>query len=311
MACKLGNPFENTTFRPMESNMTRFQPQGWKSYSLIDSGNGEKLERFGNVILIRPEVTAIWPKSLSAKEWKSLAHGRFEQTDSRSGKWKKFKEIPNNWSISYDLRKSTLRFNLKLTSFKHVGIFPEQAANWQFIYDQVKGKTGAEGGAKKVLNLFAYTGGASLAANSAGANVTHVDSIKQVVNWTRENMESSNLNNIRWVVEDALTFVQREAKRGNFYDGIIMDPPSFGNTPGKGKGKWKLEDQLNDLLKSTSQVLSKEGFVVMNTYSGLANSTLETLARHYFNPAHISCGDLALHSESDQVLATGSCLRAW
>jgi len=305
MTCKLGNPDENTTFRTMESKMTRFQPLGWKSYELIDSGNGEKLERFGDVILIRPEVTAIWPKGLPQSEWKSSAHAKFEQTDARTGKWKQYKNIPTTWNIGYSMKKGTLRFNLKLTTFKHVGIFPEQATNWHFIAQQVaKREKGA-----KILNLFAYTGGASLAAKAAGADVTHVDSIKQVVNWTRENMESSKLDGIRWVVDDALTFVQREAKRGNKYHGVIMDPPSYGNAPGK--GKWKLEDQLNELLSAVSQIVHHDSFLVLNTYSGLANATLETLVTHYFKPKHIECGDLVLQSQTEQYLATGSCLRAW
>jgi 23S rRNA (cytosine1962-C5)-methyltransferase len=291
----------------MESQWQRFQPKGWDGYSLIDSGNGQKLERFGAVTVIRPEVTAIWHPALSRGEWKQAAHAEFVQDGARSGKWKTYQKVPEQWTVAYNSKPLRLNFKLQLTRFKHLGLFPEQADNWHFIHEQIQ----RIGPKAKVLNLFAYTGGASLAAKAAGAEVTHVDSIRQVVDWTRENMELSKLDGIRWVVEDALKFVQREAKRGNRYHGIIMDPPTYGIIPGKGNKKWKLEDQLYTLLETTGQLLEREHFLVLNTYSGLANSTLETLVRQTMPVQHTACGDLVLQSESGQLLPTGSCLRAW
>ncbi|MCH2197337.1 MAG: class I SAM-dependent methyltransferase [Flavobacteriales bacterium] len=290
----------------MKSAWERFEPNGWREYSLIDSGNGRKLERWGEVVTIRPEITAIWSPGLSDKEWHQLANAEFVQDGSRSGKWTRFKKCPDHWQISYPSSKGKLTFNLRFTQFKHIGVFPEQAANWEFIIDQVQRFPNP-----RVLNLFAYTGGASLAARAAGAEVTHVDSIRAVIDWTRENMESSRLTDIRWVVEDALRFVQREAKRGNTYHGVIMDPPSWGISPGKGKKKWKLEDQLVELIESTAEIVEKEYFLILNTYSGLANSTLETLIKTSFPPSNTACGDLILHSGSMRKLATGSCLRSW
>ncbi len=290
----------------MESAWQRFQPKGWDEYSLLDSGDGMKLERFGAVTVIRPEVTAIWHPALSRGEWKAQANAEFVQDGARSGHWKTYTKVPEHWTVTYDQRPLRLTFRLQLTRFKHVGLFPEQAANWHFIHQQVE----RLGQGAKVLNLFAYTGGASLAAKAAGAEVTHVDSIRQVVDWTHSNMELSKLEGIRWVVEDALKFVQREAKRGNRYHGIIMDPPTYGIVPGKGSRKWKLEDQLQNLLSSAGKLLEREHFVVLNTYSGLANSTLETMVRQAMPVANTACGDLILASDTGQLLATGSCLRA-
>jgi 23S rRNA (cytosine1962-C5)-methyltransferase len=289
----------------MERYWSRFDSR-WQNYNLIDAGDGEKLERFGSVVVRRPEITAIWPKSLSENDWRKESHATFVHRDSKSGIWQTSKDFKPNWQLAYTLNGQKLVFNLKLTAFKHVGVFPEQAANWEFIAAQIQNKPKA-----KILNLFAYTGGASLAACASGADVTHVDSIRPVVNWASENMESSKLKNIRWTVEDALTFVKREAKRGNLYDGIIMDPPSYGNGGGKNPTKWKLEDQLNDLLSEASKILSPQGFLVLNTYSGLSNSTLETLITIWFRFEKVAVGDLVLHSDTHQVLSTGSCLRGW
>ncbi|MGQ3014538.1 MAG: class I SAM-dependent methyltransferase [Flavobacteriales bacterium] len=232
-------------------------------YELIDCGGFEKLERFGEFITIRPEPQAVWDKVLSEAEWKKKAHVKFVGTSSNSGRWEKYRAMPDNWQATYRNGDLRLTFNLALTGFKHVGVFPEQSANWDFIYsrlNEMKGETPA------FLNLFAYTGGASLAAKAAGADVTHVDSIKQVVSWSRRNMESSNLDNIRWVVEDAVKFVKREKKRGKQYQGIILDPPAFGHGP-NGES-WKLEKQINELLKDVLDILDpKQGFMILNTYS--------------------------------------------
>ena len=207
----------------------------WQDYELIDSGNFEKLERFGSFILARPEPKALWDKAMSDKEWNSKAHTKFttgagfgKSGKEDSGTWTMLKKMPQQWLIGY---KGAVSFKLRLglTSFKHVGVFPEQAPNWDYISKQVcriKGLKPEGSVAPKVLNLFAYTGAASLAAKASGADVTHLDSVKQVVTWARGNMEFSKLDNIRWVVEDALKFVKREAKRGNMYQGLILDPPA-------------------------------------------------------------------------------------
>jgi 23S rRNA (cytosine1962-C5)-methyltransferase len=223
-------------------------PKNWIEYELIDSGYFEKLERFGSNILIRPEPQAVWDKHLSNQEWESMAHVKFVPQSSNSGIWKKFRNMPDQWNINYKLGDKTLTFRLGLTSFKHVGLFPEQAVNWDFINESIKGFKAKE---IKVLNLFAYTGASSLAASAAGATVTHVDSVKQVVNWARDNGTASGLENIRLIVDDAVKFVKRELRRGSKYHGIILDPPAFGHGP-EGEN-WKLERDINSLLKDVAQ----------------------------------------------------------
>ena len=231
----------------------------WKDYELIDSGRGEKLERFGKYVLRRPEPKALWAPSLSENEWRRLCHvvfrpgagfGKAGKEDS--GTWEKTRKMDDQWGIVYNGEQDPethaasdlhIALRLGLTSFKHVGVFPEQAANWEYIFRETSrlGRIAKANGlpAPKVLNLFAYTGAASLAAKAAGADVTHLDSVRQVVTWARENMERSGLDGVRWVVEDALKFAKREAKRGNVYQGIILDPPAYGHGP-DGE-KWKLD----------------------------------------------------------------------
>lgn len=243
-------------------------PAGWEDYELIDSGNFEKLERFGRWITARPEPQAIWAKSLPESEWTRLATAVFRR-DARSeerGQWVRKPAMPEQWWVAYRYGNMTLRMRMGLTSFKHVGLFPEQAENWNFIYDQVRriGKVREE--PARVLNLFAYTGGATLAARSGGAEVTHVDSVKQVVSWARENMERSGLDGVRWIVDDALRFVRREVKRGRLYDGIILDPPAYGRGP-EGE-KWVLEQHLPELLADCARLLvPRNSFLVLNLYS--------------------------------------------
>ena len=215
-------------------------------YELIDTGDFEKLERFGRYVTRRPEPQAIWRRTFSEEEWRRTADAAFLR-DARSderGEWRLSPKTPNRWTVEYAYRGMRLRMRLGLTSFKHVGIFPEQAANWNFIYDECRKLAGDSGGAK-VLNLFAYTGGATLAARAAGAEVTHVDSVKQVVTWARENMEQSGLEDVRWIVEDALKFVRREVRRGSRYRGIILDPPAYGR--GANGEKWVLEDDICEM----------------------------------------------------------------
>ena len=286
-------------------------PTHWKDYELIDSGDFEKLERFGKYITIRPEPQALWDKALSAKEWERLAHVRFVSKSSSSGEWKKFKEMPDRWAISYttqglksnveNTKHETLNFKLSLTSFKHVGVFPEQAVNWEYIYNAVSTLKTSK---PKFLNLFAYTGGASLAAKAAGADVTHVDSIKQVVSWAKENMDLSSLENIRWVVEDALKFVKREEKRGNKYNGIILDPPAFGHGP-NGE-KWKLEDNINEMIKGVLNILDEqEHFLILNAYSlGFSSLIIENVLKQKAGK-NLETGELYLAATSGNKLPLG------
>lgn len=281
--------------------MQLLTPCNWKEYELIDSGNFGKLERFGIYYTIRPEPQAVWDKQLSEKEWAKLAHVAFVQSGSNSGVWKKNKEMPDRWQISYTLPNQTkIQFKLALTAFKHVGIFPEQAVNWDFIFQTIKQ---SEIQTPRFLNLFAYTGGASLAAKAAGADVVHVDSIKQVVSWAKENMDRSNLANIRWVVEDALKFVKREVNRGNRYHGIILDPPAFGHGP-NGE-KWKLEENINEMMKNIVELLEpQKHFLILNAYSlGFSSLIIENLlAQHKKN---LSIGELYLNSKTQQKLPLG------
>lgn len=275
--------------------------QQWTEYALLDCGNQRKLERFGNVVLIRPEPAAIWPAQWSDEEWKKRAHAECRQLSNNKAEWIKFKDFNPNWIVNYPLKGKNLAFNLQLTRFKHVGLFPEHFLNWNFIYDSVK-KIGPQA---KLLNLFAYTGGASLAAKAAGADVVHVDSIKQVVSWSKTNMQTSKLKDIRWVVEDALKFVAREHKRGNKYHGVVLDPPAFG-LGAKGE-RWKLEDSINELLKHVSGVVdSKQHFVVLNTYSpGFTPLVIENLLRAHFPKSAISAKELYLQSDTSYKMPTG------
>ncbi|MCC6251695.1 MAG: class I SAM-dependent methyltransferase [Bacteroidia bacterium] len=280
-------------------------PQNFNDYELLDCGSFEKLERFGKYISIRPEPQAVWDRKWSSTEWNKRAHLRFTPTSSSSGKWSHIKESPEQWNISYQLPDaSRMIFRLGLTSFKHVGIFPEQAANWDYIFNAVKGLKKSGVANPKVLNLFAYTGGASLAASLAGADVTHVDSIKQVVTWANENAHLSQLSNIRWVVEDALKFVKREHKRGNTYHGIILDPPAFGHGP-NGE-KWKLEDHINEMVQLVLQLLGgKTHFLILNAYSlGLSSIILENLLLEKAGK-HLEIGELYLPSASGYKLPLG------
>jgi len=289
--------------------MLLLSPKNFPDYELIDCGDFEKLERFGKYITIRPEPQAVWDKALSEKEWEKKAHVKFVSRSSSSGEWKKLKEMPDRWNVVYQIsnpesriskdESRSIKFRLALTSFKHVGIFPEQAVNWDYIAESVSMmKTSPP----KVLNLFAYTGGASLAAKAAGADITHLDSIKQVVSWARENMELSGLTDIRWIVEDALTFVKREVKRGKKYQGIILDPPAYGH--GNEGQKWKLEDMINEMMKLVLELLDeKEHFLILNTYSlGFSSLIIENLLSGIKG---VETGELFLNATSGCKLPLG------
>lgn len=286
-----------------EFSMELLCPKNWNDYELIDSGNFEKLERFGQFITIRPEPQAVWDKSMQPAEWEKTAHVKFIAQSSNSGIWKKFKTMPDQWDIKYKLDNTFLTFRLSLTSFKHVGLFPEQAVNWEFIFESIKKFKSPE---PKVLNLFAYTGASSLAARAAGASVTHVDSVKQVVNWAKDNAASSNLDSIRWIVDDATKFVQREIRRGSKYHGIILDPPAYGHGP-EGEN-WKLERDINNMLKGVKQILEpNENFLILNTYSlGFSSIIVENLVKMIF-PEHKepSSGELYLPDKYGKKLPLG------
>ena len=279
-------------------------PSFWKDYELIDCGDFEKLERFGDIVLIRPEPQAVWGKVLSAQEWQRVHHIKFKGRSATSGEWiKKNLTMPDRWHIEYKNNDAAIKLRLALTSFKHLGVFPEQAVNWDFISEKVKQfKTPSP----KLLNLFAYTGGASLIAQAAGADTTHVDSIKQVVTWANENQELSGLSQIRWVVEDALKFVKRELKRGKKYNGIILDPPAYGHGP-NGE-KWKLEDNINEMMQDVIQLLDPdEHFLILNTYSlGFSSVIIENLIKSvYPKVQNLEIGELYLKATSGPKLPLG------
>lgn len=242
----------------------------WTDYELLDTSGGERLERFGDVFLIRPDPQIIWDTPKEHPMWKN-ADARYRRSRSGGGAWENYKKVPDVWKISWE----DLTFRLKPMGFKHTGIFPEQAVNWDFAADKIKQARREI----KILNLFAYTGAASLACLNAGASVTHVDASKGMVQWARENAAASGLQNrpVRWLVDDCLKFVQRETRRGSRYDGIIMDPPSYGRGPG---GEvWKLEEQLGPLIDACIPVLSdKPLFFILNSYTtGLSAAVMQYL----------------------------------
>ena len=241
----------------------------WKDYEVLDTSNGEKLERWGNYLLVRPDPQVVWNTPHTNPGWKKK-NGHYHRSSKGGGEWEFF-SLPQQWSIQY----GKLTFQLKPFSFKHTGLFPEQAANWDWFSNLIQNANRPI----KVLNLFAYTGGATLAAAAAGASVTHVDASKGMVAWAKENAASSGLSDapIRWIVDDCQKFVEREIRRGNHYDAIIMDPPSYGRGP---KGEiWKIEDAIHPLVSLCSQLLSdKPLFFLINSYTtGFAASVLTYL----------------------------------
>jgi 23S rRNA (cytosine1962-C5)-methyltransferase len=272
--------------------------EGWEDYELIDAGGGKKLERWGNIITIRPEVQAYFQSVKPFSEWYSIANWEFVPSSGQGGKWKCLKkDSPSKWTIRY----KKLNFTLELTKFKHVGLFPEQRINWDLIDRKIKG----EG---KFLNLFAYTGAASCVARSAGAETYHVDSVKQLISWAKENMEESRLLNIKWVHEDALKFAQRELKRGNKYQGIIMDPPAWG-IGAKGE-RWKLEEKIDELMATCNDLMEENGFLIMNTYSpSLEKEMIKDLSQMYFEGKSIELGGLWMKTTTGRELYFGDLLR--
>lgn len=259
----------------------------WNDYEVIDCSLGEKLERWGDFLLIRPDPQVIWNTPKKIAEWKS-PNGHYHRNSQGGGEWEFF-HLPNEWQIQY----KELIFNLKPFSFKHTGLFPEQAVNWDWCADLIKKANRPI----KLLNLFAYTGGATISAAKAGASVTHVDASKGMVTWAKENAVSSHLENapIRWLVDDCSKFVEREIRRGNHYDAIIMDPPSYGRGP---KGEiWKMEDSIYPFLQLIEQLLSKDPlFVLLNSYTtGLQPAVLNYMLNAVLVPT------FGGHVESDEV----------
>ena len=275
---------------------------GWKDYELIDCGKGEKLERWGQYLLVRPDPQAIWDTPRAHRGWRK-PDARYARSSSGGGQWA-VKQVPDRWQVRYD----DLTFHVGLMNFKHTGIFPEQAANWDFAREQIR----RAGRPIQVLNLFAYTGGATIACASAGASVCHVDAAKGMVNWARENARASGLENrpIRWIVDDCAKFVEREIRRGRRYDAIIMDPPSYGRGP---SGEvWKLEENLWPFVELVSGVLSEDPlFVLINSYTtGLAPSVLTYILESIFTKrygGHTVSDELGLPvSESGLALPCGA-----
>ncbi|HEY8036672.1 MAG TPA: class I SAM-dependent methyltransferase [Methylobacter sp.] len=271
----------------------------WPDYELLDAGDGKKLERWGKVITIRPEIQANFKPGWPYAQWQDMAHWEFEEQSSTQGSWLNIKpHAPEQWIISYE----NLNFGLKLTKFKHVGLFPEQQANWRFIKERVNV-------GQKILNLFAYTGAASLVARDSGAEVVHVDSVRQMITWANENRERSGLSDIKWVLEDALKFAQRELKRGNQYDGIIMDPPAWGLGV-KGE-KWKLENHLSGLIETAHRLMNPGAFLILNTYSPKVDlADLARSAGQHFSANQLEIKQLWMWTKTGKELYCGNLLRA-
>ncbi len=275
----------------------------WKEYELIDTCDGERLERWGNKLLIRPDPQIIWTTEKTDPLWKK-ADARYVRSKSGGGSWTVYKKLPQVWNVSYN----DIVFGVKPMGFKHTGIFPEQAVNWEFAADKIR-KAGRQ---LNILNLFAYTGGATLACLNAGARVCHVDASKGMVQWAKENAALSHLSEkpVRWIVDDCVKFVKREIRRGSKYDGIIMDPPSYGRGP---NGEiWKLEEQLYPLVELCSQLLSDNAsFFILNSYTtGLSPSVMQyllgvTLAKEHGGT--VSADEIGLRAtQTGLVLPCGS-----
>lgn len=278
----------------------------WKDYEVLDTSNGEKLERWGDYILVRPDPQVIWKTPHEHIGWKKK-NGHYHRSQKGGGEWEFF-QLPDEWSIGY----RELTFQLKPFSFKHTGLFPEQAVNWDWCSDCIK----KAGRPLKVLNLFAYTGGATLCAAKAGAAVTHVDASKGMVGWAKENAAASDLSDapIRWLVDDCVKFVEREIRRGNTYDGIIMDPPSYGRGP---KGEiWKIEDSIYPFIELTAKILSKDAiFFLINSYTtGLQPAVLSYMMNTVLTPkfgGRVEASEIGLPVSSNNLVLPCGASGRW
>lgn len=278
----------------------------WQDYEILDMANGEKLEKWNNIYLIRPDPQIIWREKSYPEKWKQ-ANARYNRSSTGGGNWQKYKKIPEAWQVKY----KNLIFNIKPMGFKHTGLFPEQAVNWDWMIEKIK-NAGRE---IKVLNLFAYTGGATVACSYAGASVCHVDSSKGMVAWAKENVASSGLENrpIRYIVDDVTKFVQREIRRGNKYDAIIMDPPSYGR--GKNGEVWQFENNIADLVELCSRVLSEKPlFFLINSYTtGISSKVLENILILKLNMKHgkLSAGEIGLPMKDSKLVLPCGIFGRW
>ncbi len=277
----------------------------WKDYEILDMANGEKLERWGNIYLIRPDPQIIWKKKSFPEKW-NLANAKYNRSSSGGGGWKYIKKVPDNWQIKYN----NLTFNIKPMGFKHTGLFPEQAFNWDWMINKIQNANREI----KVLNLFAYTGGATVACSYAGASVCHVDSSKGMVSWAKENIASSGLEKrpVRYIVDDVVKFVNREIRRENKYDGIIMDPPSYGR--GTNGEVWKFEENISDLVELCRNVLSdKPLFFLINSYTtGISSTVLENILRlNMPKKGKISCGEIGLPMTNSKLVLPCGIFARW
>ena len=273
----------------------------WKDYEIIDASLGQKLERWGNIYLLRPDPQIVWDNGNLLDKYKGKIHAVYHRSNTGGGHWENLKNTPSRWTINYN----DLVLHIKQMGFKHTGLFPEQAINWDYMINKIKNS----GRDIKVLNLFAYTGGATVACLSAGASVVHVDSARGMIDWCKENVNSSGYQdaNIRYLVDDVVKFVKREIRRGNKYDAIVMDPPSYGR--GANGEVWNIEKDLDNLIKLCSQLLSdKPLFFLINSYTaGLSSTVLENLLKLNIKyEGKISCGEIGLPiKENNLVLPCG------
>ncbi len=277
----------------------------WKDYEILDMANGEKLERWGNIVLIRPDPQIVWSHKQAPALWKK-ANAHYHRSKSGGGEWEYIKKVPKSWQIKY----KDLTFNLKPMGFKHTGLFPEQAVNWDFMMSKIR----AAKRPIKILNLFAYTGGATVACAAAGASVCHVDSSKGMTAWAKENVASSGLADrpVRFIIDDVNKFVQREIRRGNRYDAIVMDPPSYGR--GANGEVWNIEEGLEPLIKLCTQVLSDSPlFFLINSYTtGLSPTILSNLLKMNI-PAKgkITCGEVGLPMTNSEIVLPCGIYGRW
>lgn len=278
----------------------------WKDYEILDMAKGEKLEVWKNVTLIRPDPQIIWKDKTYPNLW-STADARYNRSNTGGGGWKFSRKIPQNWQVHY----KHLIFNIKPMGFKHTGLFPEQAVNWDWMMAKIK----QEKRPIKVLNLFAYTGGATVACLSAGASVCHVDSSKGMIDWAKENVKSSGLADkpVRFLIDDVVKFVQREIRRGNTYDAIIMDPPSYGR--GKNGEVWQFESQLADLVELCEKLLSENPlFFLINSYTtGISSKVLENILRLKLSPkkGKITSGEVGLPMKNSELVLPCGIFGRW
>ncbi|PZE22203.1 class I SAM-dependent methyltransferase [Paenibacillus xerothermodurans] len=284
-----------------------FAAHDWKDYEVIDTGDGEKLERWGSIVLRRPDPQIIWPIAKETGRWRN-PDAHYHRSSSGGGQWEYKQDLPERWTIGYD----KLRFHIKPTNFKHTGLFPEQAANWKWMMEKIQGA----GRKIRVLNLFAYTGGASVACAFAGADVVHVDASKGVVQWAKENLQFSGLGErpVRFITDDVFKFVQREQRRGSKYDAIIMDPPSYGRGPGG--ETWKLETNLFPFVESCMEIMSDRPlFMLINSYTtGISATVLKNILAMSLGTRYggnITCGEIGLPITASKLMLPCGILARW